>query len=308
VSDVPQFILDRALAKEPIFTADEVAAWPNGMLDQLTDEGILAATDNAQSVVCDACGHDHVETVEYVSAPPGTALRAYIFCDENGRVRVPLDRLRRWVVHRTILVKSGLIAPDTTDTRAHRSDHTAKPKRSDGKQAPKRSWTQVDLDEAIRKYKSQRASAYRDLVNGVKQGLPGAIKSARDLFGRNVIMRALGVKSAAMVSKSLVWQAIADDLQLRRPAQSAPRRPKQRMGLDMAMEDQAQATGTSILGQVVEQEAIRLIKNAMPAAMADATIEKLRRGDITDDDARELVAVFQQQQSDQQTHTVRQTP
>ena len=76
----------------------------------------------------------------------------------------------------------------------------------------------------------------------------------------------------------------------------------------MAMEDQAQAASTSILGQAVEQETIRLIETAMPAAVAEATIEKLRRGEITDDDARELVTVFKQQQSDKRTHIVRQTP
>jgi hypothetical protein len=107
------------------------------------------------------------------------------------------------------------------------------------KDPPKRSRTQVDLDEAIREYKAERASTYYDLVDGVRRGTSGATKSARDLFGRNAIVRALGVTSAAMVSKSAVWQAIADELELRGPSRSTSRRPAQRIGLDIAIEDQA---------------------------------------------------------------------
>jgi len=100
VHELPQFILDRALAREPIFTADEVAAWPDGLLDQLLEDGVLKATGNAASVTCDACGQDHVETVECIESPPGTGLRAYIPCPENGRVRVSLARLRCWIVNK----------------------------------------------------------------------------------------------------------------------------------------------------------------------------------------------------------------
>lgn len=98
--DLPEFVLERARAEEPVFNADEVAAWPDGLLDQLVGDGALKATSNALSVTCDACGHDHVETVEYIESPPGAELRAYISCPENGRVRVPLSRLRRWILIR----------------------------------------------------------------------------------------------------------------------------------------------------------------------------------------------------------------
>jgi len=414
VPDVPQFVLDRALANEPIFVADEVATWPAGVLDMLTSNGTLALTDNAQTVVCDVCGHDHVEAVEYIAAPPGKGIRAYIPCPENGRVSVSLDRLRRWKVNVGKLAEDGLIVSPLEDGTANLeadlrelsvaladflesgetsegfdSDELAledvdpggplhsavcrvqrhyparklpapkarnpwrellkccrrdddhfvrqnqahvyaqqlldwvksevsrlapeaskaqKANRSKGKSAPKRSWTQVDLNEAIRKYKAERASTYNDLVDGVKQGRPGAKKSARDLFGRNALVRALGVKSAAMVSNSPVWQAIADELKLRGPTRATARRPIQRTGLDIAMEDQAQATSAPILDQAVQQETIRLIERSMPAAEAEATIEKLQRGEITDDAARELVDVFAQQQHDKRTHKVRQAP
>ena len=411
--DVPPFVLDRAFAKEPLFTADEVATWPPGTLEPLVGAGVLVATDNAQSVACDVCGHDHVETVEYIPAPTGNGLRAYIACPENGRAVVSLDRLRRWRVNVEKLAEVGLIvspsehgaanletdlsglatalrdllesgetsegfdsdefaledvepgsrvhsavcrvqrhyptrklpAPKARNpwrellrscrrendhfqrqNRAHihaqqlldwveselasltRGTTSRKASRSKDGSPPKRSWTQGDLDEAIRKYKSERASTYNDLVDGVKRGRAGAKKSARDLFGRNAVVRALGVKSAAMVSKSQVWQAIADELKLRKPSRLASRRPVQRIGLDIAMEDQAQATNTPILDQAVEQETIRLIERSMPVAEAEATTEKLRRGEITDEAARELVEVFAQQQRDNRTRKVRQTP
>ena len=98
--DIPQFILERAHAKEAIFTADEVATWPDGLFDELLADGVLEATNNASSATCDACGHDHVEVVVYIQSPPGTGLRAYIACPEAGRVPVPLDHLRRWIVNK----------------------------------------------------------------------------------------------------------------------------------------------------------------------------------------------------------------
>ncbi len=115
--EVPQFILDRAQAKEPIFTADEVATWSDSLFDQLITDGVLKATDNAASVSCDACGQDHVEKIEYIESPPGKELRAYVPCPENGRIRVPLGRLRRWIVSKTRLVEAGLIAGALDDNR-----------------------------------------------------------------------------------------------------------------------------------------------------------------------------------------------
>jgi hypothetical protein len=60
--------------------------------------GLLRAAGNAAAVVCDSCGGDHVEEVSWAGSPPGAEPRAYIFCPEAGRVRVPLDRLRRWEI------------------------------------------------------------------------------------------------------------------------------------------------------------------------------------------------------------------
>src|SRR5208337_4546775 len=43
---------------------------------------------------------------------------------------------------------------------------------------PKRSWLQDDLDEEIRKYKAHRANIYKELVERVREGNPGAIMAA----------------------------------------------------------------------------------------------------------------------------------
>jgi hypothetical protein len=65
-----------------------------------------------------------------------------------------------------------------------------------------RSWTQKELDKAIRQYKAERAASYADLLDAVRRNKPGAKKKAQEIYGRNAIARALGVKAKAMVSKS----------------------------------------------------------------------------------------------------------
>ncbi len=307
--EIPQFILDRSLAREPIFTAEEVATWSDSLFDQLITDGVLKATDNAASVTCDACGHDHVEEVQYIQSPPGAELRAYISCPENGRVRVPLGWLRRWIVNKEELPVSPLRDSGIGGTD---QEETAEVKRGMKKGAqdgvPKRSWTQPDLDEAIREYKAKRSSTFSDLVDGVKRRRPGATKSAREMFGRNAIARAFGVRSKAMVTNSPVWGGIADELGLRGRSSRTKPANGQRIGMDIALEKQAVGTSQPVMDQVIRRETVRLIQQTMPTAEEEATIEKLQRGDITDDAARALVEVFAQQQQDNRTHKVRQDP
>ena len=460
--EVPQFILDRAAAEKPIFTADEVDRWPEGMFAFLESHDLIRETDNASSVVCDACGHDHVKPVVKLPLPDGKGFRAYIVCDLEGRIQVPLRRLRQWMLnvpklsemtgwvhprkvngrtmpsykdftdkvysclstaatlwpwrpgyqpaepnevrafqavtinalaklqaeltkiktsgvdldiftgHHTEKVNYHRYAIQTAEAdcrhvmeaaygvatpagsprgipslvlfAAERSgyrdyaekvvenwsavidslqslpqvdlsrfwndldDERVKAERApavggqadstmlpaanldkfredvgpsnkmklQGKRVPaKRSWTQPDLDDAIRKYKAERASTYGDLVAGVKLGKRGALKDARSLFGRNAIARTLGVKAPAMVSNSAVWQAIADELRLRGAPKRQASPPRQRIGMDIAIEEKAAATCEPVADQMVRHETIRLVKNSMPKAEADATIEKL---------------------------------
>ncbi len=309
---LPEFILNRLRVNDSVVTAEEVAHWPDGILNRLLKSGALVPAENAKSAVCDACGHDHVEEVVYVESPPGSGLRAYIPCPEVGRVQVSLDRLRRWVVDR-----SGFPAQELAPTAIHGdTDEEAHPtsavepigNRGAQKQPAQRSWTQVDLDQAIRKYKAERASTYGDLVAGVRLGKAGAKRSARNLYGRNAIARALRVKAAAMVSNSPVWQAIADELKLRGSPKARGPSLQQRVGIEIAIEEKAMSTGEGVVDQVIRDETICLVKKAMPKVEAEATIEKLTRGEISDDRARELIEAFGEQRRDDRTRNVRQVP
>lgn len=94
--EVPQFIFDRAVAKTPVFTEDEVRTWPDELFKTLAHYDLIRQTDNASSVACDACGIDHVESVTKLPIPSGEGFRAYIICPQEGRVWVSLDRLRQW--------------------------------------------------------------------------------------------------------------------------------------------------------------------------------------------------------------------
>lgn len=167
----------------------------------------------------------------------------------------------------------------------------------------KRSWTQLDLDDAIQEYKARRAGSYNDLVDAVKRGKRGAKESARRLFGRNQLARTFGVKSPAMVTNSPVWQGIADALGLRKGRRR--RLQQQRIGLDIALEEQAVADDQPALDQVIRRETIALVEKSMPKEEAEATIEKLHRREITDDEARELVELCVHQRRDERARRVR---
>ena len=174
-----------------------------------------------------------------------------------------------------------------------------------GKQqvVPVKSWTQVDLDEAIRKYKAERASSYPDLVAGVRANRQTAKSAAQNTYGRNSIARALGVKAPAMVTKSPVWQAIADELGISR-GKERKQASLQKVGLDIAIERQSTESSVSGLDVAVRNETIKLVRKAMGREEAEAIVERLRDGTITDDQARELAETVQDQKRDQRTRKV----
>lgn len=88
----------RADAAEARFDADEVASWPDGREALLIEAGVIRRDDNARTVTCDACQDGHVEEVVRIEDPLGSPVRAYIPCPELGRVAVPLERLKQWVI------------------------------------------------------------------------------------------------------------------------------------------------------------------------------------------------------------------
>ncbi len=101
--ECPLFIVERAQSNNCLFTSDEVAQWPVGLLDELVSKGVLRSAQPAKSITCDSCGDDHIECVEYVKSSLNSELRAYISCPAVGRVFVPLARLQQWTVDPTRL-------------------------------------------------------------------------------------------------------------------------------------------------------------------------------------------------------------
>ncbi|MCL2649067.1 MAG: hypothetical protein FWD61_19055 [Phycisphaerales bacterium] len=184
------------------------------------------------------------------------------------------------------------------------------------------SWTQTDLDNAIRQYKAERAGAYADLCEAVRKGSAAAKKRAKEVYGRNAIARALGVKSKAMVSKSQAWLAIAGELNfpLNRSRRTQGTRHTQRtgkIGHDIAVEEKSatpeagadNAPAEQRLEAVERQETIRRInklarsgktakKRAENEEAADDITQKLQCGEYTDDQARELVDIVLNSDSD----------
>lgn len=166
-----------------------------------------------------------------------------------------------------------------------------------------KSWTQPDLDAAIREYKARRASNYGDLLEGVRAGRTGAKKAAQEMFGRNAIARELGVKAPAMVTKSPEWQSLADELGLSR-GKDRNTVQRRKVGLEIALESSA-SNSQPALEHAVRQETIQLIKKSMSKTEAAAVIEKLELGETTDDQARALIEVVKDQKREGRTRRVR---
>lgn len=206
---------------------------------------------------------------------------------------------------------TAINGPDSGNVEAKLTDGVG-PSKTVGKEAgPSRSWTQVDLDNAIREYKAKRVPQYSDLVEGVRQQKPGAKKAAQQLFGRNALARALRVKAFAMVSKSEPWQEIATELQLPRGRKKRPHLNRsKRIGLTIAEEKKAsdESGRAPVLDELVHKETIALLQGSLPPKEAEEAIGKLERGEMTDEGARELIDLYQSQRQDDKAKKVRWSP
>lgn len=168
-----------------------------------------------------------------------------------------------------------------------------------------KSWIQPELDEAIREYKARRASTYHDLVEGVKQGKPGAVKSARKMFGRNAIARELAVKARAMVTNSPEWQGIARDLKLSSKFTGQQRRKGRRIGNDIAHEQKAESLGDTTQTEAIRNETINLARKNLPSKEAEGLIDGLATGQIDDDQARKIIKLAADQKKDNKSGKIR---
>jgi hypothetical protein len=91
--------LRNADSTEEIFSADEAAHWPEGVLETLVTCGLLGRAEPAQIVECDGCELNCFMPVHVQPAEGTRPARPFISCDklENvGRVPVGLDRLAQW--------------------------------------------------------------------------------------------------------------------------------------------------------------------------------------------------------------------
>lgn len=186
--------------------------------------------------------------------------------------------------------------PQTPPESPNHGNYSAKSSRPRGNKSgvvEKKSFTQGELNTAIEQYKINKASSYDQLCENVRKGKKGAIKAARKMFGRNAVAKELGVKAPAMVSKSPVWQKIAVDLDLPRKANQGASRT--RVGAEIGFEEAAQEAGDLTEKQVINNETQRLLRANLSAEHAEATIEKLQRGKMTDEQAREMLTELKRQ-------------
>lgn len=189
----------------------------------------------------------------------------------------------------------------TPASKPHVPDASRTASASASAPAPARSWTQPEVDDAIYKYKAQRSGVYHELVAGVEEGRKGAAKSATEIFGRNAVARTLGIKSRAMVSKSPAWCEIAEDLKL----SAKHRRRRRRIGQDIAIEyASVESFAEDEASRQAHATAIRFIEQAMPKQAAQETIEKLQRGEISDEEIAQIAALCREQQIDDRAKQV----
>jgi hypothetical protein len=187
------------------------------------------------------------------------------------------------------------------------------PKPPNAVDPPTRSWTQGDLDEAIREYKASRSGAYQHLLTVLDSPKSPALakraarKKAKETFGRNVIARALGVKSAKMVSQSQPWIAMAKALGLPRRAgtQAGAARPT-KIGEEIAVEQASMdavdtddhAPSDASLQRAEREETLgkirALAKSEQPDAKsnAKALYDRYEAGEMTDEQVRQTVAML----------------
>jgi hypothetical protein len=97
VIDPLEWLWPLADAPEPVVASHHVAGWPGGVLDRLTELGLLVEYELAARVLCPEC-RDHYEEV-LACEGPGRATYSFIACPELRRVRVPRDARRQWAVN-----------------------------------------------------------------------------------------------------------------------------------------------------------------------------------------------------------------
>jgi hypothetical protein len=92
-----------------------------------------------------------------------------------------------------------------------------------------------------------------------------------------------------MVTNSTAWQEIAKELHLDCKANRSKGSPTKRVGAEIGLEYMATAKGDATASQVIRSETIRLLERYLDPEAAEATIDKLERKLMTDEEARKMV-------------------
>lgn len=164
------------------------------------------------------------------------------------------------------------------------------------KHPPKRAWTKPDLNAAILEYKAKRSSNYNQHHAAVQRGDNGARKAAQDMFGRNAIAEALGVKegSRRMISESPAWQEIARELELDTRAET-----RKKIGLEIASEKKAEALGDLTADDIAKREVLESLQRRLRAVVEtddrrniESLIDEIHTGRKTPDQVLEVLKIL----------------
>lgn len=80
---------------------EQVRDWPKGALERLEKSRWLKPTAAASTVECPGCEDNCYKSVHVLPANRGSPARAYVACDQRedmGRVRIPMQHLRQWLI------------------------------------------------------------------------------------------------------------------------------------------------------------------------------------------------------------------
>lgn len=146
-----------------------------------------------------------------------------------------------------------------------------------------------DAELAIRRYIADHHDYYDSLKQGCQQHDPITRRQAEKMFGRNALVKHLGL-TAGTVSGTDVWQKqIKPDLFPERPgdALSKLRHSGGKVGFEIAVEWAGGARGDQTSDAVVRNETVAMIRAAtLPQDAKDQIESQLQTGAITDDEAR----------------------
>jgi hypothetical protein len=156
-----------------------------------------------------------------------------------------------------------------------------------------RTWTQAELDAAIR----AEIETHANLIADVRKGDADAKQKAKSLFGRNALADRLGLKSGSrnMVSASAPWRELADAIGLKRKSLKGSR-----IGLEIALEKTADADNGSEAGKAIRRETVAMIEGAIKSVKSKGEkaglvdlLEKFNLGEVLDERARQIVNTLQ---------------